>query len=127
MNPPYAPHEAAATEKEFNLAAMLDVFMLYRRMMLWIFGTVSILGIAAVLLSDPQYQVNIITQVDEGSAATTASSLLGQDLSSMLDVKSSVDTEMQVLQSRLVVASAVDNLRLDIEAEPTRFPCRRTT
>jgi tyrosine-protein kinase Etk/Wzc len=122
VNPPYAPHEAAATEKEFNLAAMLDVFMLYRRMMLWIFGTVSILGIAAVLLSDPQYQVNIITQVDEGSAATTASSLLGQDLSSMLDVKSSADTEMQVLQSRLVVASAVDNLRLDIEAEPARFP-----
>lgn len=122
MNPPYAPHEVAATDKEFNLAAMLDVFMLYRHMMLWIFGTVSVLGIAAVLLSDPQYQVNIITQVDEGSAATTASTLLGQDLSSMLDVKSSADTEMQVLQSRLVVASAVDNLRLDIEAEPARFP-----
>lgn len=122
MNPPYAPQDVRAVEKEFNLAAMLDVFMLYRRMMLWIFGTVSVLGIAAVFLSDPQYQVNIITQVDEGSAATTASSLLGQDLSSMLDVKSSADTEMQVLQSRLVVASAVDNLRLDIEASPARFP-----
>jgi capsular exopolysaccharide family len=122
VNPPYAPQEVAATEKEFNLAAMLDVFVLYRHMMLWIFGTLAVLGIAAVLLSDPQYQVNIITQVDEGSAATTASSLLGQDLSSMLDVKSSADTEMQVLQSRLVVASAVDNLRLDIEAEPARFP-----
>ncbi|MFM0736002.1 polysaccharide biosynthesis tyrosine autokinase [Paraburkholderia xenovorans] len=121
MNPRHASPEPVA-EKEFNLAAMLDVFMLYRHMMLWIFGLVSVLGIAAVLLSDPQYQVNIITQVDEGSAATTASSLLGQDLSSMLDVKSSADTEMQVLQSRLVVASAVDNLRLDIEAEPARFP-----
>lgn len=115
-------HDASVAEKEFNLAAMLDVFVLYRRMMLWIFGTLAVLGIAAVLLSDPQYQVNIITQVDEGAAATTASSLLGQDLSSMLDVKSSADTEMQVLQSRLVVASAVDNLRLDIEAQPARFP-----
>ncbi|CAB3810321.1 polysaccharide biosynthesis tyrosine autokinase [Paraburkholderia fynbosensis] len=122
MNQPIMPHEVRTTEKEFNLAAMLDTFMLYRRMMLWIFGTVSVLGIVAVLLSDPQYQVNIITQVDEGSAATTASSLLGQDLSSMLDVKSSADTEMQVLQSRLVVSSAVDNLRLFIEAEPARFP-----
>jgi tyrosine-protein kinase Etk/Wzc len=122
VNLPYAPHEPAAAEKEFNLAAMLDVFMLYRHMMGWIFGTMSVLGIAAVLLSDPQYQVNIITQVDEGSAATTASSLLGQDLSSMLDVKSSADTEMQVLQSRLVVASSVDDLRLYIEAEPARFP-----
>jgi tyrosine-protein kinase Etk/Wzc len=121
VNLPNATHEPAA-DKEFNLAAMLDVFMLYRHMMLWIAGTLSFLGIVAVLLSDPQYQVNIITQVDEGSAATTASSLLGQDLSSMLDVKSSADTEMQVLQSRLVVASAVDDLRLDIEVEPARFP-----
>lgn len=121
MNTPNLSHEAAA-DKEFNLAAMLDVFVLYRRMMLWIFVTMSVLGLAAVLLSDPQYQVNIITQVDQSAAAATASSLLGQDLASMLDVTSSADTEMQVLQSRLVVASAVDNLRLYIKAEPARFP-----
>ncbi|REG50340.1 tyrosine-protein kinase Etk/Wzc [Paraburkholderia sp. BL6669N2] len=122
MNQTHVSHQTIAADKEFNLAAMLDVFVLYRRMILWIFGVLSVLGIAAALLSDPQYQVNIVTQVDEGSAATAASSLLGQDLSSMFDVKSSADTEMQVLQSRLVVTSAVDDLRLYIEAEPARFP-----
>jgi len=114
--------ETTIAEKEFNVAAMLDVLVLYRKMMLWIFSIVLVLGIAAVLFSDPQYQANLITQVDEGAAATTTSSLLGQDLSSMLDVKSSADTEIQVLQSRLVLASAVDNLRLDIDAQPARFP-----
>ncbi|MDR6479228.1 polysaccharide biosynthesis tyrosine autokinase [Paraburkholderia terricola] len=122
MNRSPALHEITAAEKEFDLAAMLDVFILYRRMILSIFGILSVLGIAAVLLSDPQYQASIVTQVDEGSAATTASSLLGQDLSSMLDVKSSADTEMQVFRSRLVVAAAVDDLHLYIQAEPARFP-----
>ncbi|WP_168791311.1 polysaccharide biosynthesis tyrosine autokinase [Paraburkholderia aromaticivorans] len=122
MSQPHAQHQIVAADKDFDLAAMLDVFVLYRRMICWIFGTVSVLGIAVVLLSDPQYQVNIVTQVDEGSAATTASSLLGQDLSSMFDVKSSADTEMQVLQSRLVVASAVDDLHLYVEVEPARLP-----
>ncbi|MFP3588891.1 tyrosine protein kinase, partial [Paraburkholderia sp. SIMBA_055] len=64
----------------------------------------------------------MVTQVDESSSASTASSLLGQDLSSMLEVKSSADTEMQVLRSRLVVAAVVDELGLYIEAEPVRFP-----
>jgi tyrosine-protein kinase Etk/Wzc len=122
VNEPFAPLNAAAAEKEFDVAAMLDVFVLYRRMMLWIFTVISVVGIAAVLLSDPQYQANIITQVDESSAASSASSLLGPDISSMFDVKSSASTEVQVLKSRLVAASVVDHLQLYIEAGPVRLP-----
>lgn len=122
MNQSRALHEPANAEKDFDLAAILDVFLLYRHMMLWIFGTLCVLGLAAVLLSDPQYEADMVTQVDESSSASTASSLLGQDLSSMLEVKSSADTEMQVLRSRLVVAAVVDELGLYIEAEPVRFP-----
>ncbi len=122
MNQSHALHEPANAEKDFDLAAILDVFLLYRHMMLWIFGTLCVLGLAAVLLSDPQYEADMVTQVDESSSASTASSLLGQDLSSMLEVKSSADTEMQVLRSRLVVAAVVDELGLYIEAEPVRFP-----
>ncbi len=40
----------------------------------------------------------------------------------MFNVKSSTDTETQILQSRLVVAAAVDSLRLFIDADPVRFP-----
>jgi len=122
VNQSRALHEPANAEKDFDLAAILDVFLLYRHMMLWIFGTLCVLGLAAVLLSDPQYEADMVTQVDESSSASTASSLLGQDLSSMLEVKSSADTEMQVLRSRLVVAAVVDELGLYIEAEPVRFP-----
>lgn len=122
MNEPFAPLKAATAEKEFDVAAMLDVLVLYRGMMLWIFAVISVVGIAAVLLSDPQYQANIMTQVDESSAASSASSLLGPDISSMFDVKSSASTEVQVLKSRLVAASVVDHLHLYIEAGPARLP-----
>lgn len=122
MNSAVSTRANDTVEPEFNLAALLDVLVLYRRMMLWIFGIIATLGLVVVFLADPEYQVDILTQVDESAAASTATSLLGQGLAAMFDVKSSADTEMQVLQSRLVVASAVDNLKLYITAEPVRFP-----
>lgn len=122
MSDPISAPKAAAGDNEFDFAAMLDVFVLYRRMMLWIFAVIAVVGIAAVLLSDPRYQADIITQVDESDAVSSASSLLGPDISSMFDVKSSASTEVQVLKSRLVAASVVDHLHLYIKAEPARFP-----
>ncbi|NIE66999.1 polysaccharide biosynthesis tyrosine autokinase [Burkholderia sp. Ax-1719] len=109
-------------EQEFNLAALLDVFVIYRRMMLWVFSVVLVLGLGAVFLSNPVYEADILTQVDESDASTTASSLLGQDIAAMFNVKSSTDTETQILQSRLIVVAAVDSLRLFIDAEPVRLP-----
>ncbi|MFM0027748.1 polysaccharide biosynthesis tyrosine autokinase [Paraburkholderia madseniana] len=108
-------------EGGFNLAALLDVFVLYRRMMFYVFGVVATVGIAWTFLSAPVYQADILVQVEESSAATTARSLLG-DLSAMFDVKSSADAEMQVLDSRLVVANTVDDMQLYINAEALRFP-----
>lgn len=121
MNATSTRREVATTETEFNLGALLDVFVLYRRMMVLVFAAMAAIGFAWVLLSDPVYQADILVQVEESGVASTAQSLLG-NLSGMFDVKSSADTEMQVLQSRLVVASTVDDLRLYIEAEPVRLP-----
>ncbi|SDD82539.1 polysaccharide biosynthesis tyrosine autokinase [Paraburkholderia lycopersici] len=122
MNTPILSHSSDSENQEFKLAVLLDVFIIYRSMMLWIFGIVVVLGLAAVLLSDPVYEADILTQVDESDASTTASSLLGQDIAAMFNVKSSMDTETQVIQSRSVISAAVDSLRLFIDASPARFP-----
>jgi tyrosine-protein kinase Etk/Wzc len=120
--PSIEPRDIAANAQEFDFLAMLDALVLHRRMIAWIFGTVTVLGIAAVFLANPEYEASILTQVDESRAAAISSSPLGQDLLSMFDVKSSVNTETEVLQSRLVLGAAVDDLRLFIEAEPLRVP-----
>jgi tyrosine-protein kinase Etk/Wzc len=122
MNTPAVSRSGGSDDQEFNLTALLDVFVIYRRMMLWIFGIVVVLGLATVFLSDPVYEADMLTQVDESDASTTASSLLGQDIAAMFNVKSSTDTETQVIQSRLVISAAVDSLRLFIDASPARLP-----
>ncbi|MEX3931903.1 polysaccharide biosynthesis tyrosine autokinase [Paraburkholderia phymatum] len=111
-----APHESG-----FDLAAWLDVLILYRWMMLAIFVVAAAIGTAWVLLSAPVYEADIIVQVEESGAADAARSVLG-GLSSMFDVKASAESEQQVIASRLVVAAAVDRERLFIDAQPRRFP-----
>ena len=41
---------------------------------------------------------------------------------SMIDYKTAAAAEVELLRSRLVIARAIDNLRLYIDARPTRFP-----
>jgi tyrosine-protein kinase Etk/Wzc len=114
--------QSLENEGNLDLAAILDVFVLYRKMIILIFVTMASIGIFYVSVSSPVYEANILTQVDETTAAGAASSLLGQDISGMFGVKSSAETEMQVLRSRLVVQSTVEDLKLYIEAGPVRFP-----
>ncbi|WP_158936930.1 polysaccharide biosynthesis tyrosine autokinase [Burkholderia sp. S171] len=113
--------DAAQRTSDFNLAALLDVFVLYRRMMAWIFCVIVAGGIAWAFLSDPVYQADLLVQIEETNLASSARSPFG-DIAAMFDVKSSAETEMQVLASRLVLASAVDQLQLYIEAKPVRLP-----
>lgn len=75
-----------------------------------------ILGIILALLylrvTAPSYQVDALVQVEDPKGNTTA--LLG-DLSKMLDTKASLgQTEIEIIQSRLVLAKVADNLHLDI-------------
>ena len=113
--------DTAQRPNDFNLAALLDVFVLYRKMMAWIFGVIVAGGIAWAFLSDPVYQADLLVQIEQTNLASSARSPFG-DIAAMFDVKSSAETEMQVLASRLVLASAVDNLQLYIEAKPVRLP-----
>jgi tyrosine-protein kinase Etk/Wzc len=113
--------EAALRVSEFNLAALLDVFVLYRKMMVCIFGIIAASGVAWALLSDPLYQADILLQVEQTNLAASARSPFG-DIAAMFDVKSSAETEMQVLTSRYILANTVDDLQLYIEATPVRLP-----
>ncbi|SDR24199.1 tyrosine-protein kinase Etk/Wzc [Paraburkholderia fungorum] len=113
--------EPAAQPTGFVLAALLDVFVLHRKMMFWIFGSIALLGVSWAFLSSPVYQADILVQIDEPVSDASGRSPLG-DVATMFDVKSSADSEMRVLASRSVMANAVDLLHLDIEARPVRFP-----
>ncbi|WP_250482741.1 polysaccharide biosynthesis tyrosine autokinase [Caballeronia sp. GaOx3] len=93
----------------------------------WVVAIVTLIILACgtlyAFLATPVYRSDFAVQIEQSSTAgTTASTLLGQNLSGFLGVSSQATTEIEILNSRLVLGRTVDDLRLFIEAEPRRFP-----
>nr|WP_175765694.1 polysaccharide biosynthesis tyrosine autokinase [Burkholderia ambifaria] len=115
--PPRVPEHA----DEITLAGVIDTFVSHR----WLIACVTAACVGAgtlyAFLSHPQYQADILLQIEDSGDASAAKSLLG-DVSSLFDVKSTAAAEAQILASRLVVTRAVDDLRSYIDVQPKRFP-----
>jgi len=111
---------ARPQENEAELSTYLDVVWENR----WLIATITLvalmLGAAYAFLTTPVYQANLLIHVEEEGPSKSAN-IVG-DLQSMFDVKASAMAEMELLQSRLVVSRATDNLRLYINAGPKRLP-----
>lgn len=92
---------------------------------LWLIASivfvVSLLGITYALLHKPVYESNMLIQVEEEGNPEQSKNILG-DLKSIFYVKTSAISEMELLRSRLVVSSAVDNLQLELNIHPKYFP-----
>ena len=62
------------------------------------------------------YSVNALVQVEESKGTSTA--LLG-DLSNMIDQKQPAQAEIEILKSRLVLGTVIQNLHLDLKISST--------
>jgi tyrosine-protein kinase Etk/Wzc len=111
---------ARPQENEAELSTYLDVLWESRWLIATITLVATLLGAAYAFLTTPVYQANLLIHVEE-EGPSKSQNIVG-DLQSMFDVKTSALAEMELLQSRLVVSRAIDNLRLYINAGPKRFP-----
>lgn len=88
----------------------------------WLIGGISIvfmaLGVAYAVLTPPVYQATALIQVEPKKG-----DMLGfSDVGSLLGKESPTVTEVELIRSRITVGTAVDNLNLDLEVKPRRFP-----
>nr|WP_236721011.1 polysaccharide biosynthesis tyrosine autokinase [Paraburkholderia phytofirmans] len=113
--------EALKQDDEIDLIGVLDVFVEYRWVILKICLCCLVLATAFAFLFPPRYQADISVQVGDGSGSAAAQSLLG-NVSSLFDYNSPTSAEQQIMASRLVVTSVVDELRSYIVVHPRRFP-----
>jgi tyrosine-protein kinase Etk/Wzc len=111
---------AGVGAREIELRAYLQ---LLRRNLWLILGTMltaGCIGAGYAYLATPQYEANMLFQVAE-SSTKEAKNIIGE-MNSLFDVKTVVASEMELLRSRGVVAKAVDELALCIEAAPRYLP-----
>ncbi|BAL23231.1 protein-tyrosine kinase [Azoarcus sp. KH32C] len=88
----------------------------------WLIGGVTaafcVAGIAYSTLATPIYRADAMVQVEKKAAGIPGLSDVGE----MLGKESKALTEIELIKSRSVIGKAVDNLRLDVIAQPVRLP-----
>ncbi|PFH20848.1 MULTISPECIES: polysaccharide biosynthesis tyrosine autokinase [Burkholderia] len=117
---PQLPGGDPSPDDGAELGALLDIFLENRRMIALVTAVCLALGGLYALLRPRVYEGNLLIQV-ENSIDSAANSLLGS-VSSLFDVKSTADAEIELIRSRLVVTRAVDSTRLFIYAKPHYVP-----
>lgn len=81
---------------------------------------VTVIALAYALLAKPLYEANMTIQIEE--ERPTGSANLLSETSSLFETKRAPFGEIELLHSRMLIAEAVDTLRLTIDVQPKYFP-----
>jgi tyrosine-protein kinase Etk/Wzc len=100
---------------EAYLAAIVES----RKMVLAIMIIASMIGVLVVIKQHTVYESTILIQVEDST--NSSKNLLG-DLASMFDVKAAATAEIEIIRSNMVIAHALDKLKLDLSVAPKYFP-----
>jgi tyrosine-protein kinase Etk/Wzc len=107
-------------ETEADLSTYLNLLIDQRWLIIGITLLVGLCGLLYALMASPVYEANMLVHVEE-KGQREPKNILGE-AGSMIDFKTPAAAEIELLRSRLVVAQAIDNLRMYIHAEPQRLP-----
>jgi tyrosine-protein kinase Etk/Wzc len=124
QNPQHAPRPVPSAvrrgseEQEPGLREYLVICLDARWLILTVTVVVFAAGTLYCLLASPRYLSDVLVQVEQKKTP-----LAGFDqLASMFDATSPAETEIEILRSRSLLGSVVDELSLDLVAVPLSFP-----
>lgn len=106
-------------DDEIDLGEYLGMLLVHK----WLIAAVTVLGvligISYAFIATPIYQANALIQVEDQQASALAGL---EDVAGLLEGDAAIEAEVQLLRSRLVIRKAVEQLSLNIVAEPRYFP-----
>ena len=120
LGAPAEPPLILSDDSEADLSSYLNMLVEQRWLIISVALIISLLGTLYAFVARPQYEASLLVHVEE-KGQREPKNILGE-AGSMIDIKTPAAAEIELLRSRLVVAHAIDNLRLYIDARPDRFP-----
>ena len=117
---PSEPPVILAEDKEADLLTYVHMIIDQRWMIFTITLCIAIAGVLYAMLARPVYEASLMVHVEE-KGQREPKNILGE-AGSIIDYKTAAAAEVELLRSRMVIAHAIDNLRLYIDARPIRFP-----
>ncbi len=117
---PSEPPLILSDDKEADLMVYVQMILDQRWLIFFIALAITLAGTIYAMLARPVYEATLMVHVEE-KGQREPKNILGE-AGSMIDYKMAAAAEVELLRSRLVIARAIDNLRLYIDAKPVRFP-----
>lgn len=115
------PHDGPALRPSYPYRRYWVMLHDGRRLILYTALAGALAGALYALCTRPVYRTDILFQVEQSPTESKTNSPPG-DPSSVFDLKTDASTEIEVLKSRAVMARAVDNTHLTIDARPHYLP-----
>ncbi|MCE2871253.1 MAG: polysaccharide biosynthesis tyrosine autokinase [Oxalobacteraceae bacterium] len=109
-----------AKDNDESLASYLDLIIQQRYFIGFVALIIILSGVLYAYMANPQYEANLLVQVEE-KGQREPKNILGE-AGSIIDYKTPSSAEIELLRSRLVIARAIDKLKLYIDAKPRRLP-----
>ncbi|WP_299493853.1 polysaccharide biosynthesis tyrosine autokinase [uncultured Shewanella sp.] len=103
---------------EIDLSKLLGTLIDQRWMIIAITSFFMLVGIVYALLATPIYKADALIQIEEKSSGISGFG----DMGDLFGSESSATTEIEVLQSRMILGKTVDKLDLTTVIEPNYFP-----
>lgn len=110
---------ALGAEDEPKLAEYRDILIDHRWLIAGVIGLALVLSVLYVTLATPIYRANLLIQIED-SPPESKSFLTGT--TGLGDLKTTATGELQILGSRMVLGAAVDQVGLQINAQPRYLP-----
>lgn len=105
---------------EIDLRQLLGNLIDHKWLIAGVTGAFFAMAVGYALLATPVYQANAMVQVESKIPSLPGLTDLTQSLG--MGGASEATTEVALITSRAVIGTAVDELKLDVEVKPYRFP-----
>ena len=105
-----------------NIARIIDTLWEDRKFIAIVAAVVTFIGLFYAVVAKPYYEASMTVQVEDSN--NPSANVLGDMMGSadLFAGNNQILAETEIMRSRMVVKKAVDNLNIDIEVEPKRFP-----
>ncbi|MGH8506972.1 MAG: polysaccharide biosynthesis tyrosine autokinase [Stenotrophobium sp.] len=111
---------SAMAEDEIDLRQLLDSLLQHRRLGFIVAACVLVIGLFYLFVATPIFKADALVQIEQQQLPIPGLQDITQALGSSTNTQA--DAEIQVMLSRSVIVPVVQQLHLDIAAEPHRFP-----
>jgi tyrosine-protein kinase Etk/Wzc len=109
---------STSNEDEVDLGAFIAHLIDSWKLIAIVATFVFVGSIAYAMIARPEFSADALLQVEEKGNVLAGL----KDISEMFSGTSAAETEIQILRSRSVLGKVADQLKLDITAQPQRFP-----